>query len=125
MTDERIFNEFKEIIQGQGSIKEDIAELRGAVNEIKNDQDDYERRNEGDHKKIEATLVKVEEDLIEKLDDLKADIQALQKTQVEHESLWSKVKGVKGILWVAIPGIIIVFGKFIITYLEKFINFFR
>ena len=125
MTDERLYEEFKEIIVGISSLREDIATLRGDVKEIKNDQDDYEQRNESDHKGIEAKLDKVEVDLIQKLDEMKTQISSLTVTQTEHESLWSKVKGVKALIWLGIPAAILVFGKFIIVYLEKFINFFK
>ena len=131
----RILEDIKDIAKGQGEIKGEIGQVRVRLEEIQRAQETYQTTNERDHKTIAATNERDHKAIIAMIKDYEqkrdkeieaiwTEIGMLKGVHKEHDQKWHQVKGVKAVIWVGIPVLLIVFGKFIIQHLEKLMRIF-
>lgn len=120
----RILDDIKEIVEGLGEIKAQIREVRTQVEQLQKAQDSYGETNERDHKSLREMIKEYEEDRDKEIETIWSEIGMLKGAHKEHDQHWYKIKGVKSVIWVAIPVVLIVLGKFIIQHLEKLMRIF-
>ena len=120
----RLLEDIKEIVEGQGEIKAQIREVSARLEALQKAQENYAATNERDHKALKEMIKEYENDRDKEIETLWQEIGILKGQHKEHERRWYQIKGVKAIIWVGIPVLIIVFGKFFIQHLEKLMRIF-
>ena len=111
-------------MEGQGEIKAQIREVTVRLEEMQKSQEVYATTNERDHKALKEMIKEYEDDRDKEIETIWNEIGMLKGQHKEHDRHWYQVKGIKAVLWVGIPVVVIVFGKFIIQHLEKLMRIF-
>ena len=124
----KLFDELRDILKGQGEIKADISGLRAGLEELKTAQQVYQVTNERDHKgmleTIKSDIKSDKEDRAREVEAIWNEIGMLKGSHAEHERFFNQMRGIKVLLWVLLPGMIIVFGKFIIVNFSSIFGIF-
>ena len=102
----KIYDELKEIIRVQGEIKAEINEVRVRIEEL------------------QKTRKEAESDRDREVEAIWKEIGMLKGFHQKHEAQWNQLRGIKILLWVAIPGMIIIIGKFIIVNFNEIFGIF-